>query len=172
MALATSGASTYSRQRLLRFPGYAYPSVEAGEGRVQVARLSLPGSMIKWPSLRGACLNSCFDLTWISVGRAILFFSIGVCSLPPRVEARLAAEPALSLPARLDGGRKGVPSHLPGTIYVSTDRVEFHAFPQVEDLVWSCRQIGDLRQHYRPGSAIVTIEVAGSVYRFNLMSPR
>lgn len=123
--------------------------------------------MIKWPSLREAGLNSYFDL-----GHAVLCFSIALCGFPPRIEARLAAEPALSFPARLDGGSRGVPSHLPGTIYVATERVEFHAFPQVEDLVWSCRKIGDFKQHYRPGGAIVIIEVAGSVYRINLMSPR
>jgi hypothetical protein len=94
-----------------------------------------------------------------------------MCSLPPRAEARSAAASVLSFPARIDGGSKGVPSHLPGTISVSTGRVEFHAFPQVEDLVWSCR-VGGFRQHHRPGSAIVKIEAAGSVYRFNLVSTR
>jgi hypothetical protein len=135
-------------------------AVEAGEGRVYTARLSLAGAYLK----------SYLALTWFRVGRVIVCLLIGAFGLPGRIEAR-AIEGTVSLPARLDGGSKGVPSHLPGTIYVSTGRVEFHAFPQVEDLVWGCREVGDLGKESRSG-AIVRVEVSGSVYRINLLSPR
>jgi hypothetical protein len=43
-------------------------------------------------------------------------------------------KPVFSLPAYIDRGAKEIPSHLPGTMSVSNSRVEFRAFPQVNNL--------------------------------------
>lgn len=75
----------------------------------------------------------------------------------------------ISFPAKLEGGSNGTPSHLTGTIYVSPNRFEFDAFPQVEDIVYSCNQIKFVG---RRGMGRQTVVVSSSMadYRFNLNS--
>jgi hypothetical protein len=101
-----------------------------------------------------------------AVGCILLFYSIGLCGLLARAQSSNAFEAKVLFPARLDGGSKGVPSHLPGTIYVSTDRVEFQAFPQVEGFVWSCKQI----ERLSVSKETVTLETERGKYRFSLKS--
>jgi hypothetical protein len=101
-----------------------------------------------------------------TIGGVLAFYSIGPCSLLVQAQSNHALGARVSFPARLDGGSKGVPSHLPGTIYVSTDRVEFQAFPQVEGFVWSCKQI----ERLSVGKEIVSMETERGKYRFSLKS--
>jgi hypothetical protein len=101
-----------------------------------------------------------------TIGYILLFCLIGPCDLFVRAQSSNALEAKVSFPARLDGGSKGVPSHLPGTIYVSTDRIEFQAFPQVEDIVWSCRQV----ERLSIAKERVTLETGRGKYRVSLKS--
>jgi hypothetical protein len=101
-----------------------------------------------------------------AIGCILLVYSIGPCGLLVRAQSNNALGARVSFLARLDGGSKGVPSHLPGTIYVSTDRVEFQAFPQVEGFVWSCKQI----ERLSVGKETVTLETERGKYRFSLRS--
>jgi hypothetical protein len=101
-----------------------------------------------------------------TIGCILLFCLIGPCDQFVRAQSSNALEAKVSFPARLDGGSKGVPSHLPGTIYVSTDRIEFQAFPQVEDIVWSCRQV----ERLSIAKERVTLETGREKYRFSLKS--
>jgi hypothetical protein len=68
----------------------------------------------------------------------------------------------------LDGGSRGVP-HLNGTIYLSETRIEFEAFPQVENMTLPCTAI---RAAGRPrrNRNVITINSAGVAYRFDLYS--
>jgi hypothetical protein len=75
---------------------------------------------------------------------------------------------AVSLPAALDGGSRGVP-HLNGTIHVSDSRIEFEAFPQVENLTFSCGTFGASRHPRRNGN-VITIYSSGLTYRFDIYS--
>jgi hypothetical protein len=83
-----------------------------------------------------------------------------------------AARPTTSFPARLDGGSKRVPSHLDGRIYVSTNRIELQAFPQEEDLVWSCGQIKQIGQHRWSEKELVAVDTATMKFWFNMNSAR
>ncbi len=78
-----------------------------------------------------------------------------------------SAQSGSSFRARLDGGSKGVPLHLEGKLYISPHRIEFEAFPQVENIRWSCDQIKRVGQRRE----IVTIDSASGTYRFNVNSP-
>ena len=69
--------------------------------------------------------------------------------------------------ARLDGGSKGVPLHLEGKLYISPHRIEFEAFPQIENIVWSCEKI----KHLGRRRETVTIDSASGTYRLNVNSP-
>jgi hypothetical protein len=100
------------------------------------------------------------------IGCSLLLYSIGPCGLFVWSQSSNALEAKVSFSAQLDGGSKGVPSHLPGTIYVSTDRVEFQAFPQVESIIWSCEQI----EHLSFGKETATLETRRAKYRFSLKS--
>jgi hypothetical protein len=102
---------------------------------------------------------------WI-IGYVLLFYSMGPCGLFVRAQSRLAPEAKLGFSVQMDGGSRGVPSHLPGIIYVSKDRIEFQAFPQVEDMVWSCKQIHRLSSK----SENATLVAGPTKYRFNLKS--
>jgi hypothetical protein len=106
-------------------------------------------------------------LSWHrTIGCITLLCLIRSCSLATQAQSSKAPQANLSFPVRLDGGSKGVPSHLPGTIYVSTDRIEFQAFPQVEGIIWSCKQIETLSV----GKDMVTLETGHAKYRVNLKS--
>jgi hypothetical protein len=99
-------------------------------------------------------------------GCILLLYSIAPCDVLIRAQSSNALKDKVSFPARLDGGSKGVPSHLPGTVYVSTDRIEFQAFPQVEGFVWSCKQI----ERLSGGKDTVSLETGRAKYRFSLKS--
>ena len=73
-----------------------------------------------------------------------------------------------SFPAMLAGGSNGVP-HLNGTISVAETRIEFEAFPQVENLELPCRAIRDTRQPRRKKN-MISIDSAGVAYRSDLYS--
>jgi hypothetical protein len=75
----------------------------------------------------------------------------------------------ISLPAMLAGGSRGVPLSLGGTISLSETRVEFEAFPQVENAKLPCAAIRAARPPRRNRS-VITIDAAGVVYRFDLYS--
>jgi len=93
-------------------------------------------------------------------------FSRSVRRVGQGAQSSNALKAKVSFPARLDGGSKGIPFHLPGTVYVSTDRIEFQAFPQVEYIVWSCKQI----ERLSVGKETVTLETGRGKYRFSLKS--
>jgi hypothetical protein len=73
-----------------------------------------------------------------------------------------------SFPALLDGGSNGVP-HLPGAVTVSETRVEFEAFPQVENVALPCTSIKQAL-FARGHKNVVTIVSADTTYRFDLHS--
>jgi hypothetical protein len=83
-----------------------------------------------------------------------------------QAQSSSAMEAKLQFPAEMTGGSKGVPGHLPGTLFVSTDRIEFEAFPQVEDNAWSCKQIERLSS----GKERVMLTAGRIEYRFILKS--
>jgi hypothetical protein len=74
-----------------------------------------------------------------------------------------------SFPAVLDGGSKGVPSNLSGTVSISDTWVEFEAFPQVEYVELPCETI-KAANYPRRHKNVVTIVSADSTYRFDLRS--
>jgi len=78
------------------------------------------------------------------------------------------ASTIVSFPAMLDGGSRGVP-HLNGTIYLSETRIEFEAFPQVENMTLPCTAIR-AAGHPRRNKNVITIDSAGVAYRFDLYS--
>lgn len=77
-----------------------------------------------------------------------------------------SAQSGSAFHARLDGGSKGVPFHLEGELHISPNRIEFEAFPQIENIVWSCEQINHVGQRRE----IVTIDSVSGTYRFNVNS--
>ena len=87
-----------------------------------------------------------------------LFMSLSLCT---------SAQSGSTFRARLDGGSKGVPSHLEGMLHISPNRIEFEAFPQIENLVWSCERI----KHLGRRGETVTIDSPSGTYRFNVNSP-
>jgi hypothetical protein len=87
---------------------------------------------------------------------------------PP--QSRMTTVARMAFSARLDGGSKGVPSNLPGTLYVSPGRVEFEAFPQVEYLVWSCKDVKAVQRHRGSDRQMVTLRFTVASYRFDLDS--
>jgi hypothetical protein len=81
------------------------------------------------------------------------------------------ANTTISLPAILDGGSRGVPSGLSGTISLSETRIEFEAFPQVEYVTLPCTAIRAARRPRR-NKNVITIDSAGVAYRFDLYSAK
>jgi hypothetical protein len=74
-----------------------------------------------------------------------------------------------SFPAMLAGGSRGVPLSLPGTLYLSEARLEFEAFPQIENVTLPCTVIKSV-DYARHNKSVVTIVSAGSTYQFDLRS--
>jgi hypothetical protein len=91
----------------------------------------------------------------------------GFCLLQQSVpETRLP----MSFSARLDGGSKGVPSHLTGTLNVSPGRLLFEAFPQVEYITWPCEQLIALKRRRGHEGREITVTSSRASYRFNVDS--
>jgi hypothetical protein len=90
----------------------------------------------------------------------LVMVALGLPSLPNTI---------ISLPAMLDGGSRGVPSSLSGTVSLSETRVEFEAFPQVENVTLPCTAIRAARRPRR-NKNVITIDSAGVAYRFDLYS--
>jgi hypothetical protein len=74
-----------------------------------------------------------------------------------------------SFPAMLAGGSRGVPLSLPGTLHLSGARLEFEAFPQVENVTLPCATI-KAASFARGNKNVITIVSAGATYRFDLYS--
>jgi hypothetical protein len=74
-----------------------------------------------------------------------------------------------SFPAMLSGGSSGVLLSLTGTISLSEARIEFEAFPQVENVTLPCRSVSAGRRSRR-NKNVITIDSAGVAYRFDLYS--
>jgi hypothetical protein len=75
----------------------------------------------------------------------------------------------VSFPAMLAGGSKGIASSLPGTLHLSGTRLEFEAFPQVENVALPCATI-KAASFARGNKNVITIVSAGATYRFDLHS--
>ena len=94
-------------------------------------------------------------------------YSIGACGLFIQAQSSPTLPKAeLEFVAEMNGGSKGVPTHLPGVLYVSTGRIEFQAFPQVEYSVWSCKKIG----HFSFTREKVMLAAGGEKYKLSLRS--
>jgi hypothetical protein len=75
-----------------------------------------------------------------------------------------------SFRSRLDGGNKGVSTNLPGQLRVSSFRIEFEAYPQLEYLEWRCEKVTHV-ELVRHGRKTVIVYANGSNYRFVFDSP-
>jgi hypothetical protein len=73
-----------------------------------------------------------------------------------------------SFPAMLEGGSKGVP-HLSGTVSVSQTRIEFEAFPQVENFTLPCARIKTV-SFARGNKTVIKIVSTDATYRFDLQA--
>jgi flagellar biosynthesis/type III secretory pathway ATPase len=71
---------------------------------------------------------------------------------------------------QLIGGSKGMPRHLDGHLLVSRSSVQFEAFPQIENLSWSCRQLTSVTHKGKSNETL--IRATAKSYLFDLGSPQ
>jgi hypothetical protein len=90
-----------------------------------------------------------------------------IAAVSVRPTAQDCPKPPSVFACTLHGPDKAVDAHLDGSLRVTANRIEFEAFPPVENLTWSCNKVSSVEVKRRSKNA-VALRSSESNYLFDL----